>query len=102
MSPKAHIEAIARPNPAAWKLLARCNSVVVEPGKPIPELIIDMSLPVMWQNSEGINAPSEMRDVIKVFISTQQASFAHHQLPDLGDSSPENKKLGTFRNARRT
>jgi len=79
-------------------------SVAVEPKKDmvagcIPQLIVDMSPPVLWQ-SPGY-AQDKMRDVIKAFISTQQTSFTHYQLPDLGDPSSENMELGKYRGAKR-
>jgi hypothetical protein len=57
------------------------QSLAVEPGKEIPELIVDMEPPSVLRDLE-VQPVTEMRDILKIFITSKQTSFDHYQLKD--------------------
>jgi Caspase domain len=58
------------------------SSAAVDPMDEIPYLVIDMKVPQLLKTASS-KPGFKMRDVIKVFITTEQADFSHYRLPDL-------------------
>ncbi|GAB1317145.1 hypothetical protein MFIFM68171_07355 [Madurella fahalii] len=58
------------------------SSMAVEPGEEIPPFIIDMKVPPLLRTASS-DPDFTMRDVIKVFVTTEQANFSHYRMPDL-------------------
>jgi hypothetical protein len=53
------------------------QSIAVEPGNPIPELIVDIVLPEIFDQL-GAQRPAKLRDTLKIFMTSRQQSFAHY------------------------
>jgi hypothetical protein len=54
----------------------------IDPKEEIPPLTIDMQVPGLLKTAS--RAPElKVRDIIKIFITTEQANFSHYCLPDL-------------------
>lgn len=58
-----------------------------------------MSPPKLWE-ALGTAAPREMRDVLKLIVTTEQTTFSHYLLPDLDDSTADTTTPDTMRNGR--
>ena len=58
------------------------SSMAVEPGDEIPAFIIDMKVPPLLRTA-SFDPDFTMRDVIKVFVTTELANFSHYRMPDL-------------------
>ncbi|RMZ84082.1 hypothetical protein DV737_g1252, partial [Chaetothyriales sp. CBS 132003] len=73
------------------------QSIAVEPGKAIPELIIDILAPENF-GQDGASLPEKLRDTLKLFITARPQSFAHHLQDDFQDVI--HNQAGSFRKAR--
>jgi hypothetical protein len=58
------------------------QSIAVEPQNEIPMLIVDVELPDIF-DKQGVRPPIELRDTLKVFITSKQQSFGHYLQNDL-------------------
>ena len=80
------------------------NSIAVDPGRGIPELIVDIHVPSLLKPLEK-KPDFTMTDVVKLIVTTQRTGFRYYELPDLEsvdklNQGPEVPESGRLQNAR--